>query len=91
MLTHLGQYFFLLCTQIQDDEIKMPIKFYDQLSLIKVSKGRSPKALDDFVDFSVLSQVGRFTHAFCYQFLMIFRCFEIFPLDRTGFCTFIIT
>ena len=58
--------------------------------MVKVSKGRCPKALDDFADFSVLCQVGRFMHAFCYQFLVIFRCFAIFPLDRTDFFTFII-
>ena len=58
--------------------------------MIKVSKGRCPKALDDFDDFSVLYQVGRFTFAFCYQFLMIFLCFRIFPFDRTSFFTFII-
>ena len=45
--------------------------FYDKLSLIKVSKGRCPKALDNFADFSVLCHVGRFTYAFCYQLLMI--------------------
>ena len=88
ILTHLGQCFFLLCTHIQDDERKMPRKFKDKLSLIKVIKGRCPKAID--ADFSVLCQVGRFTYAFCYQFLMIFHCFGIFPLDRTGFFTFII-
>ena len=58
--------------------------------MIKVSKGRFPKALDDFTNLSVLCQVVRFTYAFCYQFLMSFRCFGIFPLDRTGFFTFII-
>ena len=26
----------------------------------------------------------------CYQFLMIFHCFGIFPLDHTGFFTFMI-
>ena len=52
--------------------------------MIKVSKDRCPKALDDFADFSVLCQVGRFTYAFCFKFLMIFRCFEIFPIDRSG-------
>ena len=61
-----------------------------ELTLIKVSKGRCPKALDDFADFSILCQLGRFTYAFCFQFLMIFRCFGIFPLDRAGFFTFII-
>ena len=65
---------------------KMPRKFEDKLSFIKVSKGRCPKSLDDFVNFSVLYQVGRFTYAFSYQFLVIFLCFGIFPLDRTGFC-----
>ena len=70
--THLGQFFFLLCTQMHDDERKMSRKFYDKLSLIKVSEGRCPKSLDDFSDFSILCQVGRFTYAFCYQFLMIF-------------------
>ena len=78
--------FLLLCTQMQDDVRKMPRKFEDKLSLIKVSKGHCPKELDDFDHFSVLCQVGRFTFAFCYQFLMTFRCFGIFPLDRTGFC-----
>ena len=58
--------------------------------MIKVSKGRCPKALDDIADFSVLCKVARFMHAFCYQFLMIFRCFGIFSLDNTGFFTFII-
>ena len=57
--------------------------------MIKVSKGRCPKALDEFADFSVLCLVGRFTYAFCCQFSMIF-CFGIFPLDRTDFFTFII-
>ena len=71
---------------MQDDERKMPRKFEDKMSLIKVSKGHCPKALDDFASFSVLSQVGRFTFAFCFQFPMIFRCFGIFPLDLTGFC-----
>ena len=61
-----------------------------KLSLIKVSKGRCPIALDDFADLCVLCQVGRFTFAFCYQFLMIFLCFGIFPFDRTSFFTFII-
>ena len=68
----------------------MPIKIKEKLALIKVSKGRCPKALDDFADFSVLCQVGRFTFAFCYQFLMIFLCFGIFPFDRSSFFTFII-
>ena len=71
---------------MQDDERKMPRKFEDKLSFIKVSKGHCPKALDDFANFSVLCQVGCFTFAFCYQFLIIFRCFGIFALDRTGFC-----
>ena len=53
----------------------MPRKFEDKLSLIKVSKGRCPKALDDFAVLSVLCQVGCFTFAFCYQFLMI--CFVL--------------
>ena len=86
ILTYLGQCFFLLCLQIKNDETKMPRKFGDKLSLIKVIKGRYLKALDAFANFSVLCQVGRFTYAFCYQFLMIFRCFGIFPLDRTCFC-----
>ena len=68
----------------------MPRKFWDKLLLIKVSKGRCPKALDDFADFSVLYQVVRFPIAFCYQFLMIFLCFGIFPFDRTSFVNFII-
>ena len=68
----------------------MPRKFKDKLSLIKVSKGLCPKALDDFADFSVLCQVGRFTFAFSYQFLVIFLCFGIFPFDRTSFFIFII-
>ena len=55
------------------------------MSLIKVSKGRCPKALDDFADFSVLYQVGRFTFAFCYQFLILFLCFGIFFFDHTSF------
>ena len=82
--------FFLLCTQIHDDERKMPKKLYDKLSLIKVSKGRSPKALDNLADFSELCQFERFSYAFCYQLLMIVRCFGIFLLDRTGFSNFII-
>ena len=85
IITHLGQCFFRFCTQVQDDERKMPRKFEDKLSLIKVSKDHCPKALGEFVDFSVLCQIGRLTYAFCYRFLMIFRCFWIFPLDRTGF------
>ena len=56
--------------------------------MIKVSKGRCPKALDDSADFSVVCQFGRFTYAFCYQFLMILRGFGIFRLDRTGFFIF---
>ena len=68
----------------------MPRKFKDKLSLIKVSKGRFPKARDDFANFSVLCQVVRFMFAFCYQFLVIFLCFGIFPFDRTSFLTFII-
>ena len=44
-----------------------------------------PKALDDFVDLSGLCQVGRFTYACYYQFLMIFCCFGIFSLDCTVF------
>ena len=48
----------------------MPRKFEVTLSLIKVSKGRCPKALDDFADFSALCQVGRFRFGICYQFLM---------------------
>ena len=55
----MGQCFFLPYTQIQEDEIKMPRKFGDKLSLIKVSKGRCPKALVDFSNFSVLCQVER--------------------------------
>ena len=62
----------------------MPREFKNKLSLIKVSQGRFPKALDDFANLSVLCQVGRFTFAFCYQFLMIFLCFSIFPFDRTS-------
>ena len=38
-----------------------------------------------FTDFCVLCKLVFFTYAFCYQFLMIFRCFGIFPLDRTVF------
>ena len=68
----------------------MPRKFKDKLSLIKVSKGHCPKALDAFASFSVLRQVERFTLAFCYQFLMIFLCSGIFPFDRTSFFTFIL-
>ena len=68
----------------------MPRKFKDKLSLLKVSKGRCPKALGDFTDFSVLCKVGRFTFAFCYQFLMIFLWFGIFPFDRTSFFPLII-
>ena len=60
------------------------------MSLIKVSKGRCPKALDDFADYSVLCQVEGFTCAFCYQFLMIFLCFGIFPFACTSFFIFII-
>ena len=88
--THLRHSFFLLCTQTQYDERKIPRKFKDKLSLIKDSKGRCPIALDDFADFSVLCQVVRFTFAVCYQFLVIFLCFGIFPFDRTSFFTFII-
>ena len=52
-------------------------KFEDKLSLnVKVSKGRCPKALDDFANCSVWCQVGRFTNAVCYQYLMIFRLLE---------------
>ena len=58
--------------------------------MIKVSKGRCPTALDDFKDFSVLRQVGRFTFAICYKFLMIFLCLGIFPFNHTSFFTFII-
>ena len=47
---------------------------------------KSESALLSFANFSVLCQVGHFTYALCYQFLMVFRCFGIFPLDRTGFC-----
>ena len=47
--------------------------------------------LDDFADFNVLCQVGRFAIAFCYQFLMILLCFGIFPFDRTSFFTSIIS
>ena len=87
---HLGQFFFLLWTQIQDDERNFPRKFKVKLSLIKLSKGRCPKALDDFANFSVLCHVGRFTFAICYRFLMSFLCFGIFPFDRTSFFTLII-
>ena len=83
--THLGQFVLLLCTRIQDDERNVPRKFEDKLPLIKVSNGRCPKALNDFADFSVLCQVGRFTFAFSYQFRIIFLCFGIFPFDRTSF------
>ena len=58
--------------------------------MIKVINGRCPKALDDFADFSVLCLVGRFTFVLCYQFLVIFLYFGIFPFDRTSFLTFII-
>ena len=67
-----------------------PNSFRKKLILTKVSKGRCPKALDDFADFSVVCQVRRFPFAFCYQFLMIFLCFGKFPFDRTTFFTFII-
>ena len=73
-----------------DDERNMSRKFKDKLLLIKVSKDRCPKALDDFADCSVLCQVGHFTFAFCYQFLVIFLCFGIFPFDRASFFTIII-
>ena len=46
------------------------------MSLIKVSKGHWPKALDDFPHFSVLCQVGCFTDACCYQSLMSFVILE---------------
>ena len=36
-------------------------------------------------DFSVLCQVGRFSYAFCYQFLKICRRSKIFPLECTVF------
>ena len=89
ILKHFGQCFFLLCTQIQDDERNMPRKFEDKLSLIKVSKGRCPKALDGFANFSVLCQVGRFIYAFCYQFLMVFVVLEYFLVTVLVFVTFI--
>ena len=63
----------------------MPRKFKDKLSLIKVSKGRSPKERYAFANLSVLCQLRRFKYAFCYQLQMIFLCFGIFPLDRTVF------
>ena len=72
---NLVQFFLLLCTQIQDDKRNMPRKFLDKLSLIKVSKGRCPKSLDDLADISVLCQVGRFTFAF---FLSISGDFSLF-------------
>ena len=40
-------------------------KVLDKLSLIKVSIGRCPIALDDFADFSVLCKVGRLAYALC--------------------------
>ena len=58
--------------------------------MIKVSKGRCPKAIDDFANFSVLCRVGRFMYAFCYQFLMIFRCLEYSLSIVLVFVTFII-
>ena len=73
--THLGQFFFLLCTQSPDDERNMPRKFEDKLSLIKVSKGRCPNALDDFAVLSVLCQLGSFTLAFCYMYQFLIICF----------------
>ena len=85
ILTHLGQCFLLPCTQIHDDARKTPIKFEEKLSFIKVGKGRCPNALDYSAGFSVLCQVGRFMYAFWYQFRLIFRCFGIFPIDRTVF------
>ena len=68
----------------------MPRKFEDKLSLIKVSEGRCAKVLDDLTAFIVLCQAERFTFAFCYQFLMIFLSFGIFPFDRISFFTFMI-
>ena len=47
IVKHLGQCFFLLCAQTRYDEKKMPRKFEDKRSLIKVSKGNCPKALED--------------------------------------------
>ena len=61
-----------------------------KLLLMKVNKGRCPRALDEFANISVLCQVEHFMYAFCYQFLVIFRCFGIFPLDHTIFLTFIL-
>ena len=58
--------------------------------MIKVSKGHCPNALDDFASFSVLCQVGRFTYAFCYQFLMIFVLLEYSLSTVLVFVTFII-
>ena len=68
----------------------MPRKFETKLSLIKVSKGRCPKAFDDLDNLSVLCQVRRFTCAFCYQFLMIFCCFGYFLSIVQVYVTFII-
>ena len=42
-------------------------KILDKLLLVKVSKGRCPKSLDDFAYFSVhvLSKEGHLTYALC--------------------------
>ena len=86
---HLDQFFSLRCTQMLDDEINMPRKFEEKLTSIKLCKGRCSKALDDFADFSVFRQVGRYV---CVLLLISdeFSVFGIFPFDRTSFFTFII-
>ena len=89
--THHHQCVFLLCTQMQDDDRKTPRFFVGQTGIVnKVGECRCPKALDDFADFRIFCQVGRFISAGCYQFLMIFHCFGIFSLQRNGFFIFII-
>ena len=65
-------------------------KILGKMSLIKFSKGRCQKTLDDFADFSVFCQVGCFTYAFSYQFWWVFVVLEYSLLIVLVFFTFII-
>ena len=78
-----GLFFFIWTRCGVDENLNNWINFKELMyrSLIVQNVERE----HDVISIPTQVQVGRFTYMFCYQFLMTFRCFGIFPIGRTGF------